>query len=61
MSAPAKPSLHAEQLAHWGWHDMRRKSAAQTSSPCRLNIKGRCDHGNCCARWDFKTTELPNE
>jgi hypothetical protein len=43
--------LHAEQGALWGWHDMRRKTADQTNSPCRVNIKGRCGRLDCCLRW----------
>jgi hypothetical protein len=33
--------LHAEQERLWGWHDMRRKSAKQVDSPCRINRTGR--------------------
>ena len=40
--------LHGKQFALWGWHDMRRKSADQTTSPCRINVKGRCDRLDCC-------------
>jgi hypothetical protein len=51
MSNRETDSLHAEQVVAWGWHDMRRKSAAQSSSPCRVNVKGRCDRADCCLRW----------
>ena len=40
--------LHALQERLWGWHDMRRKSADQKTSPCRINVKGRCDRLDCC-------------
>ena len=40
--------LHGKQFALWGWHDMRRKSADQKTSPCRINVKGRCDRLDCC-------------
>ena len=43
--------LHGKQFALWGWHDMRRKSADQKTSPCRINVKGRCDRRDCCCHW----------
>jgi hypothetical protein len=43
--------LQALQDELWGWHDMRRKSARQIDSPCRVNRKGRCDRPDCCLRW----------
>jgi hypothetical protein len=58
--------LHGKQFALWGWHDMRRKSADQTTSPCRINVKGRCDRRDCCCHWSedprrFSKKELPRE
>jgi len=51
MTDTVTEKLHAEQEVLWGWHDMRRKSAAQFASPCRVNVKGRCDRPDCCLRW----------
>jgi hypothetical protein len=47
----ATRDLHRKQLALWGWHDTRRKSADQATSPCRINVKGRCDRADCCCHW----------
>jgi hypothetical protein len=44
-------NLHTQQEALWGWHDLRRKSAARTDSRCRANIKGRCARTDCCCHW----------
>jgi hypothetical protein len=51
FSGAAMTSIHKRQVALWGWHDMRRKSEAQTNSPCRCNIKGHCDRTDCCSRY----------
>jgi hypothetical protein len=56
-----KRSIHELQISLWGWHDMRRKSEAQTSAPCRCNIKGRCDHKSCCCHWADDPNRFSNE
>ena len=53
--------LHAEQRRLWGWHDMRRKTAAQNHAPCRCNIKGRCDHKSCCCHWAENPSRFLNK
>ena len=59
--AETEEQLHARQVELWGWHDMRRKSEAQTSAPCRCNIKGRCDHKSCCCHWADDPNRFSNE
>jgi hypothetical protein len=57
----ATRDLHKKQLALWGWHDTRRKSADQTTSPCRINVKGRCDRPDCCCHWPEDPKRFSNE